>query len=213
MPLPRRRGVQKSTPGAVTGHKATLAGVVTWGATFLTSGLRVPVLLTLIVVLPSAAFADDPRQENKGSVDHWGISIWGLSYHVDRSIDYNETNWGLGIRYYARPQWRWLGRDEDNRVFLEADALRNSHGGLAIPLSAGVEYEATTISGRCRLFVVGALTLAYYQNRREDATELKFGPVPGLMISWGHVRTNIMVVLRAKKELLAAITGSMTLVF
>ena len=36
--------------------------------------------VALLVLLPSRARADD----------RWGISIWGLSYHVDRSVDYNE---------------------------------------------------------------------------------------------------------------------------
>jgi hypothetical protein len=166
-------------------------------------------LLTLFVILPSTTFAEDPARADQ----QWGISIWGLSYHVDRTIDYTETNWGLGLRYSSRPQWWWLGSDEDNRVFLEVDALRNSHSGLVLPLSAGVEYEVKTFSRDCRLLVVGALTLAYYQNRRKDVTELKFGPVPGLTLSWGHVRTNMIAVLKTSKVPLAAITASMTIMF
>jgi len=64
-------------------------------------------LVLIAIALPSPAHADEPR---------WGVSIWGLSYHVNRSVDYNEDNWGLGVRYYFKP----------NRLFLEADALRNS---------------------------------------------------------------------------------------
>jgi hypothetical protein len=179
-----------------------------------TPRLRLLVLLTLVLVYPSTTFADDPQDASQGGGEQrWGISIWGLSYHFDRSIDYDERNWGLGIRYYARPHWRWLGRDEDNRVFLEADALRNSHGGLVLPLSAGVEYRVKTFRGGRQLFVVGALTLAYYQNRRKQATEVKFGPVPGLTLSWGRVRTNMIVVLKPSKPPLAAIAGSVTIVF
>ena len=171
-------------------------------------------LVTLIVVLPATAFAEDTKDEGKGGTGHqWGISLWGLSYHLDKSIDYNESNWGLGIRYYSRPQWRWLGRDQDNRLFLEIDALRNSHKGLVVPLSAGVEYQIKTFSDGCQLFVVGAMTLAYYQNLREDAAELKFGPVPGLALSWRHIRTNIVAVLKGSREVLAAVVGSVTIVF
>jgi hypothetical protein len=136
-----------------------------------------------------------------------------LSYHVDKTIEYNGNNWGLGLRYYARPQWRWLGSDQDTRVFLEGDALRNSHRGLIVPVSAGLEYEVKTFSPRCKLFVVGAFTLAYYQNRRDDATEFKFGPVPGVTLSWGRVRTNMIVVLRSQKVPIAALVGSVTIVF
>jgi hypothetical protein len=185
------------------------------GATCLMSPrLRLLVLLTLFLVYPSTTFAEDPEDGSKGGIEQrWGISIWGLSYHFDRNIDYDERNWGLGIRYYARPQWKWLGRDEGNRVFLEADALRNSHGGLVLPLSAGVQYRVKTFSGGRKLFAVGALTLAYYQNLRKHATELKFGPVPGLTLSWGRVRTNMIAVLKPSKPLLAAIAGSVTIVF
>jgi len=168
------------------------------------------VLLALFVIFPSTTFAEGPGPPLDRQ---WGISIWGMSYHLDRTIDYKETNWGLGIRYNARPQWRWLGRDEDNQVFLEVDALRNSHGGLVLPLSAGVEYEVKSFSRGCKLLAVGAFTVAYYQNRRKQATELKFGPVPGLTLSWGHVRTNMIAVLKGSKVPLAAITGSVTIVF
>jgi hypothetical protein len=171
------------------------------------------VLLALLVVLPSTTFAEDREDQGQAGVeDRWGISIWGLSYHIDKTIDYNENNWGLGLRYNARPQWRWLGRDEDNRVFVEVDALRNSHKGVLVPLSAGVEYEVKTFSGSCKLFVVGAFTLAYYQNPREDATEIKFGPVPGLTLSWGHLRTNLIAVLSPHAPL-SAIVLSVTVMF
>jgi hypothetical protein len=169
-------------------------------------------LLILIVAFPPTTYADD-ADEGRGSTGQWGISIWGLSYHLDKSIDFNENNWGLGVRYYNRPQWRLLGKDQDNRVFLELDALRNSHKGLVIPLSAGVEYEIKSFSDRCQLFAVGAVTLAYYQNLREDATQLKFGPVPGVTLSWGHTRTNIVAILRSSREVVAAIAGSVTIVF
>jgi hypothetical protein len=82
-----------------------------------------------------------------------------------------------------------------------------------MPLSAGVEYEIVTLSEGCKLFAVGALTVAYYQNLREDAAQIKFGPVPGLTLSWGHTRTNLVLVLRSSHEVLAAIVGSLTIVF
>ena len=77
-------------------------------------------VLLLLLALPSTLQAEGQQ---------WGINIWGVSYHVDRSVDYNEDNWGLGVRYYIRP----------DRFFLEFDALRNSNRGLVLPLSAGAE--------------------------------------------------------------------------
>ena len=141
-------------------------------------------VVAILVLLPSPARADD----------RWGISIWGLSYHVDRSVDYNEDNWGLGLRYYLKP----------GRYFVEFDALRNSNRGLVriAPLPAG-----------CKLFAVAALTAAYYQYPNRNTTDIKIGPVPGVAIGCGHVKGNIMAVLRKSSEPLAALTASLTIGF
>ena len=150
--------------------------------------------LLLIVVLPATTYAEDER---------WGINIWGLSYHVDRSVDYNEDNWGLGFRYYIRP----------DRFFLEFDALRNSNRGLVLPLSAGAEFRIAPLPAGCKLFAVAALTVAYYQFPAKHTTEVKVGPVPGAAIGCGHLKTNVMAVLRKSSEPLAALTASVTIVF
>jgi len=171
------------------------------------------VLLVLSAGAPVRTFAGDGRAEPQGHADpRWALAIWGLSYHPDKAIDYDAVNWGLGLRYYARPRWRWLGESRDNRLFLEGDALRNSNGGLAVPLSAGAEYRIAA-SGGCKFFVVGALTLAYYENPQKDTTELKFGPVPGAAIGCGPVKFNVSVVLSASRRVLAAVVGSLTIPF
>jgi hypothetical protein len=133
----------------------------------------------------------------------WGVSIWGLSYHVDRSVDYDERNWGLGLRYYFRP----------DKYFVEADALRDSNRGLVVPLSVGAEFRMAPLPAGCKLFGVAALTAAYYQYGNTNTSVIKFGPVPGVAIGCGHVKTNIMAVLRKSSEPLAALTASVTIVF
>jgi hypothetical protein len=133
----------------------------------------------------------------------WGVSIWGLSYHVDRSVDYNEDNWGLGLRYYFK-------RD---KYFVEGDALRNSNRGLVLPLSAGAEFRVAPLPAACKLFAVAALTLAYYQYPNRDTTDIKFGPVPGVSIGCGHVKANGVAVLRKSSEPLAALAASVTILF
>ena len=133
----------------------------------------------------------------------WGLSIWGLSYHVDRSVDYDEHNWGLGLRYYFRP----------DKYFVEADALRDSNRGLVVPLSAGAEFRMAPLPAGCKLFGVAALTAAYYQYGNTDTSVIKFGPVPGVAIGCGRVKTNVMAVLRKSSEPLAALTASVTIVF
>jgi hypothetical protein len=152
------------------------------------------IVLVLLLALPAAAGADDQR---------WGLSLWGLSYHVDRSVDYNEDNWGLGIRYYLKP----------HRFFLEGDALRNSNRGLVLPLSAGAEFRIAPLPAGCSVSAVAALTLAYYQYPNRNTTDIKFGPVPGVTIGCGRIKTNVMAVLRKSSEPLAAITASLTIMF
>jgi hypothetical protein len=151
-------------------------------------------VLALVVALPSTMHADDQR---------WGISIWGLSYHVDRSVDYNEDNWGLGVRYYVKP----------NRFFLEADALRNSNRGLVVPVSAGVEFKILPLPAGCKLSAVGALTVAYYQFANTNTSVIKYGPVPGVTLGCGRFKINAIAVLRKSSEPLAALTASVTIMF
>jgi hypothetical protein len=154
-----------------------------------------PLLLAAAIV---AALPAPARAQGQ-----WGVSIWGLSYHVDRSVDYDELNWGIGLRYYFKP----------DKYFVEADALRDSNRGLVVPLSAGAEFRMAPLPAGCKLFGVAALTAAYYQYGNTNTSVIKFGPVPGVAIGCGHVKTNIMAVLRKSSEPLAALTASVTIVF
>ncbi len=132
-----------------------------------------------------------------------GLAIWGLSYHVDRSVDYNEDNLGLGLRYYLKPE-RW---------FVEVDALRDSNRGLVVPASVGLEFGLARLPAGCQLSGVVAGTVAYYQFANTNSSVIKYGPVPGVGIGCGRVKTNIMAVLRKSSEPLAALTASLTIMF
>ena len=156
----------------------------------------VALILTLVVACPAALFADadEPR---------WGLTIWGLSYHIDKAVDYNQGNWGLGLKYYPIPR----------RLFLEIDALRNSNRGLVLPASIGVELGIGALPGGCRLAAVGAFTVAYYENQHKDTTEIKFGPVPGVTLGCRHVKVNVMAILKGSKPVLAAMVASLTIPF
>ena len=49
-----------------------------------------------------------------------------------------------------------------------------------LPLSVGLDYQVISFSGCCKLLAVAAFPVAYYQNRRDDATENKSSdPFPG----------------------------------
>ena len=154
------------------------------------------VTMAIVVGFSSPAYAgddDDPR---------WGITIWGLSYHVNKSIDYASNNWGLGLRYYAT-----------RHFFFEGDALRNSNRGLVLPVSFGAELGMGTLFHACHVSAVGAATLAYYQNPRTGTNYYKVGPVPGAAFGCGRFKTNVVAVLSPSSQPLAAVAASLTVLF
>ena len=159
-------------------------------------GARRSFVAAVIAVMgfSSPALADEPAYKR------WGISIWGLSYHIDREIDFDEANLGLGLRYYVKP-----------RVFVEADALRNSNRGLAVPVSAGFEFKVASLGQACNLHAVAAGTLVYYRNSRTEREYFKAGPVPGVTLGCGRVRTNAIIVLRPSHQPVAVIAASLTI--
>jgi hypothetical protein len=160
---------------------------------------RVLVLAACVISLaPPARAADDGGAARDDPA--WGVTIWGVSYHVDDAIDYDEHNWGAGLRYYL-----------NHHVFFEGDVLRNSNRGVVLPVSAGVELGLGTIFHACRVSAVGALTLAYYQNLRTDSDYFRFGPVPGVAVRCGRVQPNVIAVLSPSHRVLAAIVGSVTI--
>ena len=131
----------------------------------------------------------------------WGVSIWGVSYHINRSIDYDETNLGLGVRYLFNQYF-----------FAEVDALRDSNRGLVLPVSAGAEVRFASI-GPCRVAAVAAVTVAYYQNLRTESDYYKIGPVPGASVTCGRAKTNVVVILSPSHDPIAALAASLTILF
>jgi hypothetical protein len=151
-------------------------------------------LAILVAGFSSSARADeDPDQR-------WGISIWGLSYHVDDEIDFDEANIGLGLRYYLH-----------HRVFIELDALRNSNRGLAVPVSAGLDLKVASLGQACNLYAVVAGTVIYYQNRRTEREYFRAGPVPGVTLGCGRVKTNAIIVLKPSRQPVSVIAASLTI--
>src|SRR5216684_922835 len=100
--------------------------------------IRLGLTLSFVAMtLSSVALAADDKDasgtiggEVSGDVDHTGVcrqmalNLWGLSYHPDRTKGYNEHNWGAGFSCYTRPDIPWLlGRDRDNRLVIQGDAM------------------------------------------------------------------------------------------
>jgi hypothetical protein len=178
--------------------------------------VRPIVLAFVLIARPGASLAQDeapPRAKNTlGPCRQLGLNIWGVSYHVNRSTDYDEQNWGAGLTCYGRPDLKWLGHDDHNRVFIEGDALVNSWRGLVFPLSLGVDYTLKNID-RCRLSFIAALTVAYYQLPARGESEIRWGPVPAFALGCGRIRTTMILVPRPSTQPLAAIVGSMSVLF
>jgi hypothetical protein len=173
--------------------------------------MKVVVFMVLLVSYPAAVSA---AENNASLCGVWGIDAWGLSWHPERLADstYNDTNWGLGVRCYARPKWGFLGKSEDNRVFLEADALDNSYRGLVLPISAGVEYRLASLPGHFQLSFLVALTVAYYQIPVKNEAQVRWGPVPSFAVGRGRFKTNITLI-PSTTRVLAAVVASVTVVF
>jgi hypothetical protein len=174
------------------------------------------VLAAVLLAWPMAAHAQDEAPAGSkntiGPCRKLGLNVWGVSYHVNRNTDYDEQNWGAGLTCYGRPDLKWLGRDENNRVFFEGDALINSWRGLVFPLSLGVDYTVKNFAA-CRLSFIAALTVAYYQLPDRGISEVRWGPLPGFALGCGHVRTNMILVPNPSKQPLAAVVASMSVLF
>lgn len=149
-----------------------------------------------VALAPSAAAAD---ADDAGRL---GVAIWGLSYHINNSIDYEANNWGAGVRYYVSRQ-----------LFVEGDALRNSNRGIVLPVSFGGELPVASIGDACRVSAMGALTVAFYQNRRTNSDYVKWGPVPGVSVRCGRFQPNVIAVLSPSDHLVAAVVASVTIRF
>jgi len=150
-----------------------------------------------------------------GPCRQMSINLWGLSYHPDRTKGYNEQNWGAGFSCYSHPNIPWLlGRGNDNRLVFEGDAMLNSWRGLMVPVSVGANWRVKTFaSSGCKLYLVTAMTVAYYNNPIKNVSEVDWGPIPGVSLGCGAVRTNLMLVPSASQVPLAVAVASMSFVF
>jgi hypothetical protein len=149
-----------------------------------------------------------------GPCRQMSLNIWGLSYHPDRTKGYNEQNWGAGFSCYTRPDIPWLlGKSQDNRLVIEGDAMLNSWRGLMVPLSIGANWRVKTFSDGCKLYFVTAMTVAYYNHPNTGVSEVDWGPIPGVSLGCGKVRTNMMLVPSASRVPLAVAIASMSFVF
>jgi hypothetical protein len=165
------------------------------------------VAVGLVIGLASPVFAQTAGGYSPLRVSAIELAIWGISYHIDRSRGYNENNWGVGLRYSGKPDWRWLGRKPATRLFLEVDVLTNSYKGLVLPASFGLEYDAASVGPHCSLLMTAAFTTAYYQKPERDRPELRYGPVPSFAVGCGRWRMNVAVLFSPSRRILDGFVG------
>jgi len=187
------------------------------GRCFMRAVVNAIVLGIVLIAWPARMQAQsevpDRAHNTLGPCRQLGLNVWGLSYHVNRNTPYDERNWGAGLTCYSRPNLSWLGRDENNQIFFESDALINSWHGLVLPLSLGVDYTLKNFDA-CRLSVIGAMTVAYYQLPERGISEVRWGPLPGFALGCGRIRTNMILVPNASKQQpLSAVVASMSVLF
>jgi hypothetical protein len=127
------------------------------------------ILAVLLQVLaPTKAFAQETRQ---GPL---AVNVWGASLHLGKLVrPPTQTNWGLGFRYYLS------GPGDKSEVYIDANAFRNSTGGLAVSWGAGYQYSLCTFLESDLLcgFTAGILQ---YQNKWWDTVSVMFAAYPYL---------------------------------
>jgi hypothetical protein len=186
-------------------------------------------LCVMITLFASGARAEDEKSASgtipgavggnfgaghDGPCRQMSINLWGVSYHPDRTKGYNEQNWGAGFSCYSHPDIPWLlGKGSDNRLVIEGDAMLNSWRGLMVPLSVAANWRVKTFSSGCKMYFFTALTVAYYNNPIKNIGEVDWGPVPGMSLGCGNIRTNMMLVPSASRVPLAVAIASMSIVF
>lgn len=59
------------------------------------------VLMILFIIILSFVWDDSEATAETEEVQSIVVQLHGLSWHADRDANYNERNYGLGIRYYS----------------------------------------------------------------------------------------------------------------
>jgi hypothetical protein len=80
-----------------------------------------------------------------------------------------------------------------------------------VPVSAGLELKVASLGQACALYAVAAGTVVYYQNSRTEREYFRAGPVPGVTLGCGRVKTNAIIVLRPSHQPVSVIAASLTI--
>jgi len=124
-----------------------------------------------------ADHADRPSEQGEGG---FGINIFGLSLHTDRSAGHNEVNPGVGLRYvFRQPAPRWA-------LFGETSIYYDSNRQWAKYVALGTSYRFA------ERWSVGA-AIAYGQSRSYNDGKPFVAVIPGLAFEYRRVVYNTVL--------------------
>lgn len=123
--------------------------------------------------------ADAERPTGQSEIG-FGLNVFGLSLHADRSEGHNEVNPGVGLRYvFAEPALRWS-------LFGEASIYYDSNREWAKYVALGASYRFA------KSWRVGA-AIAYGQSRSYNDGKPFFAVVPGVAFEYRRVIYNAVL--------------------
>jgi len=123
---------------------------------------------------------DDAERPSERSDAGFGINIFGLSLHTNRSEGHNEINPGVGLRYVFRepaPPWSLFG---------EASVYYDSNREWAKYVALGTSYRFA------KSWMVGA-AVAYGQSRSYNDGKPFFSVIPGVGFEYRRVVYNAVL--------------------
>ena len=128
--------------------------------------MRITSLFLLLLFLPGIVFSDQLY-----------LAINGMSYHFDRSKNYNESNLGYGLEYDFQYTDSWLG-------FAAGGTFRDSNNQNSNYLAMGGKYRIPLSSDPDGLYLdlgLGGMLMTRYDYHNNDPF-----PVAGPFISFGN---------------------------
>jgi hypothetical protein len=126
-------------------------------------------------------FPGDADRRSGQREGEFGVNIFGLSLHTNRSEGHNEVNPGVGLRYVLwEPAPRWA-------LFSDASIYYDSGRHWAKYVALGASYRFA------ESWTVGA-AVAYAQSKTYNDGKAFFTVIPGVAYEYGPVVFNVVLV-------------------
>ena len=121
---------------------------------------------------------------SSASADKLSVVVNGMSYHVDSSYDWNETNYGLGVEYQFSSQSRW-------KTLTMVNGFRDSNDEMSYMAGAGL-HRRLVESERLAGFYLDVGLNAFLMTRKDINDNRPFpGILPSLTVGNRHMGINL----------------------